>query len=507
MTRPSPTVCRIAPVVSASLVLIAMLVPARAEAREEPIEVGLYEPAFWEGPGITASPLDREAFMAGWSYDLHVRHAAPALRVSLDLVPHGLRDWADGRGPETATWSTWGLTNGPAVWLGAVGARFALEVETPSGVVHRSAMTTGYSTELFLTRPGAGRHRVRVVPQDLAEFAAAVNRGVSGREGLSFRLRAQLNDGKLDSPQGELLPNLRIVPPFEIGFAAPTYTFAPSPSVPPGTAHGCMAEEHEEHTFDQLVGALTEDAEPEGPPVHCLRFSAGIENAGDGPLVMSAPLWPDDPAHSGWWDAQQDNFDFPAFQRVLVQEGKQTSYRDGKLGSAGIMRFHPFHGHHHYENAYGYTLYELRGDELVPVAPSRKRGFNPGDEKLADWESFEQCRQSSRDQTAGPGGCAYTAADGIAVLGRGWGDIYEWNRGGQYAEVPLDELGRPRKGTYVLVGTADPDGVIRETDRSDNSSYASFVITGAEVKVCERGYGSGPGDPERRVIEDHDCGG
>jgi hypothetical protein len=82
----------------------------------------------------------------------------------------------------------------------------------------------------------------------------------------------------------------------------------------------------------------------------------------------------------------------------------------------------------------------------------------------------------------------------------GWGDVYEWNGSRQYAGFPVDVAGRPVPGDYVLVGTADPDQLIRETDERDNSSYAVFTVTSDRVVLRERGYGLGPHDPHRRPV-------
>lgn len=270
--RPMPVA-----VLFTALVAIPLVTPAGALADTPVIHVSGDAPAFWDGDDdVSAAATDADTFARGWAYELEVADPARLLRVSVDFTPRGFRDWADGRGPEVHAWPAYGVTNGPPVWLGAVGSRFTLEVVTPGGERHRSAMTTGYSIEVFVDDPVAGTYLVRVVPQDAGEFAAAVARGEFGRDQLSFRLRAKLGGEPPTPHRGSLLPNLRIVAPFEVGFAIPSYTFGPGVGAAPGKGHGCMAEEHEEYVFEHsyAVGrtVLGEDGhEHHAPAVHCLR--------------------------------------------------------------------------------------------------------------------------------------------------------------------------------------------------------------------------------------------
>lgn len=473
---------------AAAATLVAVGAPALAVVPDHANGLRVAHPLFWDGVEVEAAAAEGEdSFAAGWSYAVTVREEAPALRVSLDLVVDGFREWADDR------------------TLGALGSRFVLEIERDDDPTRSASarMTAGYSVEAVVRDVVPGSYTVRARPVDRADYEAARVRHDRGTSSTRMRFRAGLESSRgAPPPEGELLPNLRILPPFELGFPVSTKTYGPGVAVAPGRAPSCMAEEYEEQAWHSAADAAANgDHEPE-VGTRCLRFSAGLENTGDGPLVVHQPDWPDDADSPGWWTPEHKG-DFPAYQRVLTVTDGRAEYRDRELGSAGRTRWHATHGHFHYENAYGYTLFSGTGSRSQPVEQigrAQKRGFNPGDEKLVDWERFDQCPTLAGTTAGRTAQCSYTWFDAIAVLGKGWADIYEWNRSGQYALFPADAAGRALPGHYVLVGTADPDGVIDETDETDNTSYAWFEVTADDVVLLERGYGEGPHDPRRRVV-------
>ena len=83
-------------------------------------------------------------------------------------------------------------------------------------------------------------------------------------------------------------------------------------------------------------------------------------------------------------------------------------------------------------------------------------------------------------------------------LERGWSDVYGWSLDGNYIEVPA---GAP-DGLYVIRVSTDPHNEVTETNDDDNTSYALVQITGDQVHLIERGYGSDPWDPDRTVDDD-----
>jgi hypothetical protein len=87
------------------------------------------------------------------------------------------------------------------------------------------------------------------------------------------------------------------------------------------------------------------------------------------------------------------------------------------------------------------------------------------------------------------------ADDGLLALTRGWGDVYRWQRPGQY----VDFTGNG-DGYYVVRTTVDKGNTTLETDETNNSAYAYAKITARRVELIERGWGTGPFDPQKTVF-------
>lgn len=349
---------------------------------------------------------------------------------------------------------------------------FRLVVTDPDGQVRRADLAglagigPRYHRELWWEHPAPGTWTLRVVP-------------LAARD-IGFRLRAAL-EPEPDPPResGLLMPDLRSVPPFELGFTTPTISYGPgvrSPSAP----LACMAEEVEE--------AVTGGREP---PRACLRLSLGVENVGLGPLLFHH----DDCGLVG-----------TCIENTLTQHAYET---DPQATSppywrhdadwehdAGEGRWHRTHRHLHYEGMYAATLFRIvrthgaKPPRLEALGDGRKVGFAPSEEWLADWDHFSQ--QDSE--------CCYQNHD--ISLAPGWGDIYEWNRSGNVVDFPVDALGRPEPGEYLIGGRVDPEGRIAESDEGNNASYVHFRVGQPDdptaVRVLERGYGDHPWDPKRR---------
>ncbi|MCA1850463.1 MAG: hypothetical protein LC672_05310, partial [Acidobacteria bacterium] len=86
----------------------------------------------------------------------------------------------------------------------------------------------------------------------------------------------------------------------------------------------------------------------------------------------------------------------------------------------------------------------------------------------------------------------------------GWGDIYEWNRPGNYVALTSNyqtPTGAPRPGFYLMQGRTDPLGLVKETNEKDNFSYALIeILDDGSVKLWERGYGRNPWSGPRVVL-------
>lgn len=324
--------------------------------------------------------------------------------------------------------------------------RFDFEVLGPGG--RGSARTSNlnqYNAEVFLGKPARGTWTIRVWTDDATESA--------------FRMRAKL-EGR--GPQHKRVrstpPNLRVVPPFEFGFVAPANPFNgayPPDDVNPGLEVAGVAP----------VSCAADETAEDGA-VRCLRFSAGPANVGPGPFHLIL--------ESGG----------TVLQRVYRSDGSYFE-RD-----AGEHEFHRTHLHEHYKDVLTYRLFEVndrKRGKLKPSGRGVKSGFCPADQLLGEWRRFDQAPAYSTS-----GNCSSSMG-----LSTGWGDIYRWQRPGQYVEFFGND-----DGLYVVRATADINGWVLETTDRDNHGYALIRVEGDEIEVLERGRGLHPWDPKKTVIRD-----
>ena len=295
-----------------------------------------------------------------------------------------------------------------------------------------------YSAEVYVEDPEPGTYVVRVQAQRAAPW----------------RLRAKLERTLPPKPAGRapLLPNLQLVPPYEFTMSSPLA----------GQDLGCNAYEKAEY------GAR-----------RCLRFSLGPANVGKGPLILEFP------ALSGMLTPE------PVFQLVRHADGS-TSRRE-----AGTSLYHKTHAHHHH-NGFGslelMRVTDPRRGTMVPAGVGPKQGFCMLDYLIADWPAFanDPADQQRQDCDLVNGGTGTQIA-----LGTGWADIYYWALDGNYVE-----FGDNPDGRYVVRSVADAQGDVLESDERDNAGYAYLDIRGTEIQVLERGHGTSPWDPRKRLATD-----
>ena len=295
-----------------------------------------------------------------------------------------------------------------------------------------------FSAEAYLADPDPGRYLVRVE---------------HGPKQAEFRLRAKLEKTLPPAPRGSgaLLPNLRLIPPYEFTLGNPL-----------GGVGGCNAYEKTEY------GAR-----------RCLRFSLGPANVGRGPLILEFP------ALSGLATPE------PVFQLVKHADGRITRRQ------AGTSLYHKTHAHHHH-NGFGslelLRVTDPRRGTTVPAGTGPKQGFCMLDFMIADWRSFANDKAGQQRQDCD---LANGATGTQIALGTGWGDIYHWSLDGNYVE-----FGDNPDGRYVVRSVADAQGDVLESDESDNAGYAYIEVRGSAVRVLERGHGTGPWDPRKRPADD-----
>lgn len=312
----------------------------------------------------------------------------------------------------------------------------------------------------------------------------------------AYRVRAALEG----APPGEpdlLTPNLTPWVPSEFGFVAPA---SPTPGTaldnhnppgPPGTScHPEQESKESEHT-------------------KCLRFSAGIYNNGDGPLYLQFRDRDGDPNKP--WAYQHVYYSDSTPGEYKNEDGTEHDYLEIDAGGA---EWHEDHGHRHFEDMVLYQLFSVSDDPVPPpyqqgkalteVGVGDKHGYCTVSQRIERWSGFAQDNQFA----SFPGWA--DVCDKAMTLERGWGDLYRWQRPGQY--VAYDEVadadGTMRAGFYVVRVTVDPKDLLLETKESDNRAYAYIrVVDGLvpdtdRVIVCEQGYGKSPWDPSKTVVEE-----
>lgn len=487
------------------------LVPSPAIGEPSPpaaFTLGVGDERFWDGEEIdlaeVPSPAQCGVTAECYEYELEVESGDPGTRLRVALsaqLPEqetSFRPWPD------------------LVFAPAFENVFTLQLFAPGDDPQESdpvaqettyngegsTLVTGYAIEVFVggnddegkhvSAPKAGTWTVRVIPESVVDMA--------------FRMRAKLEAPALD-PEGILPPNLRVIPPFELGF--PLATAQGGPGVPNvSQSRSCMTSEATEPAENDVLAGRAPD--PADVPTLCLRYSMGLENAGDGllRLLQKAPAWQEVPhvVEGARW--------FSGLDEIVLEQQicdfKGGVCRNAQSGNPPVGRFHARHAHYHFQNAFFFQLYEFpedwkRGDlqpELSEMGQGRKMGLMPTPETMADWRRFYHLPRKfhhSPDES----GCGTGGHCGELRLQAGWGDAYEWNRDGNYVDFPQARPGSgiPKEGFYLLRGTADFAEQVVESNEADNASYAFFAVSSnGKVELIERGYGSDPWDPNKAVL-------
>lgn len=410
---------------------VVVALPAGAEVAPEFVGTLKADDAmFWEGGSGSGHFIVNGAEECGgtapacWEYRFELLEAGARLRVAVDsstrsdffslalIRPDGTRAVHE----QTGTFPIW-----------------------PVGVPQ-------WDLEVYALDPAPGVWTARVVLDDAASE-------------WSFRMRAKL-EAELPNLAGP--PNLQMLPPHEFGFVAPASPLAgvaDDRANPPGaTPISCKGDE---------IAEAIENGEP--APTRCLRFSAGLYEAGDGRLSLAL------------------NADTTVTQRIHRANGQIESR------SAGNWTLHVPHGHQHYVGLVDYELHRVRidangGPVLEQVGEGRKWGWNGIDQRILHWRSFRQERQNQARAESSD------CDTGCITLSAGWGDHYRWQRPGQYVPYPENE-----NGEFVVRIIVDGAEQILESNERDNISYAHIRVAGDDVTVCERGVGLSPWDPHKKV--------
>ena len=132
------------------------------------------------------------------------------------------------------------------------------------------------------------------------------------------------------------------------------------------------------------------------------------------------------------------------------------------------------------------------------VGTGTKSGFCPANQLFGDWRKFDQSAPDAAigSGDAGAGNCQ-SFSDGVLGLSPGWGDVYRWQRPGQFVD-----MGTHGDGTYVVRITVNPKGNVLEVSRANDSAYALVHIVKDSVGILERGQGLSPWDKHKKVFTD-----
>ncbi|MCU1461811.1 MAG: hypothetical protein JWO37_1886 [Acidimicrobiales bacterium] len=336
---------------------------------------------------------------------------------------------------------------------------FELDLIDPSGTVQATASNPAQSEfdlEVLALHPVAGKWIARVIPQEAHDA--------------TFRMRAKLERGPVVyAHKTMLLPDLQVTPPYEFTFVAPANplnAFA-TDSINPPLQAGATAPL-----------SCTPDEMVQDHVTRCLRFTTGPRDAGPGPLEIDYnPV-------GGKLGVQTPG---PAFQRIYYSDG--TSF----LRPAGQFQFHAVHGHYHYLDFLKFQLYKVAPDHaLAPAGSGKKLGLCPANELFADWHTFNQQQGGAFTYN-----CGITTGEASLGLSVGWGDVYRWQRPGQYVDFSGDG-----DGYYLLQVTINPKHNALSVRYDDNVGYAYIHVVADHVTIIERGQGTSPWDPTKVVFTD-----
>ena len=422
------------------------VVPARGTETGVPLAVG--QAMFWKG-GYVTSGMVQDSSMCGSdcpTWKLNVAPGGERLRVALDTPSR----------EDT----------------------FGVELIDPSGSVVSSAATNNqFDAEAFAEKPTAGTWTIRVVPEQVSEAA--------------FRMRAKLEGAPAALPAGHvaMLPNLKAVPPMEFGFLAPANplngAYPPDTVNPPLDVLGI-------HPFSCAPDEMAPVELGGGGARNCLRLTSGPINVGAGAFDMHFDLLGDMAAGKAKASATMANIvQGPMYQAVHYSDHTVA------MRPAGTYSFHTTHGHFHTDQILTYDLLAVTNPAtgaLKPQGSGTKSGFCPADQLFGTWRTFTQMPQGTFGEGDSATGNCFSPSQGVLGLTSGWGDVYRWQRPGQYVEFDGGD------GLYVVRTTVDKSNHVLEENENDNTSYAYIRVTGQHVDLLERGQGTDPWDTHKVVF-------
>jgi hypothetical protein len=211
-----------------------------------------------------------------------------------------------------------------------------------------------------------------------------------------------------------------------------------------------------------------------------LRFTSTVVNIGHGLLVVAAHR---DAVGKAWTVAQEILSPAGSVLRAIGLPLQPVWGGDG-------------HNHWHVPGVAKYQLLRLSDNQLVGA--NHKIGFCFFD------NSFHRALPETPDKPEFPNdqGCAHgdrRATHFRMGLSVGWGDVYRWKIPGQSIDISNVPAGR-----YRLLGMANGDGLLLESDRSDNLTWIDFELVRhgnhATVRILDHGSDERPAQPDHGSV-------
>jgi len=170
-------------------------------------------------------------------------------------------------------------------------------------------------------------------------------------------------------------------------------------------------------------------------------------------------------------DGNNEN-DRTGYQRIFIDSNDDGIFtRDLDTTwirqKAGCFRFHPSHGHWHFQDYARYDL--LRLSDGVRVRSNTKISFCIIDSN----HRYPEIPGSPGEPYYGS--CGADSTQGVSV---GWADIYTIRTPGQYIDIT-----NVPDGDYCVQATTDPSNRLVETDETDNSGSVPVHLEGMSVTV------------------------
>ena len=344
-----------------------------------------------------------------------------------------------------------GTSAAPFTWplrLAANGARLRVAIDTP--FARRHVHPRRHQPEWCRRRVGFQQQPVQ---------RRSIRRQADGRS-LDGPRRARRRDrcavpraGEAEQtvppmPPGKVavLPNLKAVPPMEFGFIAPANPL--NGLYPPDTINPRL--DIRRHPPDLLrarrIGANSILVGLSAK--QCLRLTSGPINVGSGPFDIDSIFVGD--LLEG--KAAPNLANITNTVTGKMQQAVHYSDRSVQLRPAGEYSFHTTHGHFHTDQVLTYELLKVTARSSVDSshkapAPSPASAQQISSSVSGGGSPSVPPGTFGEGDSAAGGTCS-SPSDSALGLTVGWGDVYRWQRPGQFVE-----FGGSSDGLYVVRST------------------------------------------------------